>query len=109
MKKIIVQWVEEETWGYGKAMRVIESNSPRFVAGTRFDFGFFSIATDEGYIIESRPRIFANDQDDPHQPEAAEAPNEMTMPRETFGETVGRILSANDQSDPMRTSDGGSK
>jgi len=27
---------------------------------------------------------------------AVEALNEMTMPRETFGQTVGRILSAND-------------
>ena len=29
---------------------------------------------------------------------AVEALNEMTMPRETFGQTVGRILSANEKS-----------
>ena len=54
-KKITVQWVKEEEWGYGKAMRVIESNHPRFTVGSRFDFGFFSIATDEGYKIVSLP------------------------------------------------------
>ena len=32
---------------------------------------------------------------------AVEALNEMTMPRETFGQTVGRILSANSQVDPL--------
>lgn len=33
---------------------------------------------------------------------AVEALNEMTMPRETFGQTVGRILSANANGDGRR-------
>lgn len=53
-KTIIVQWVKEE-WGYGKAMRVVESDHPRVTVGSRFDFGFFNIATDEGYKIVSLP------------------------------------------------------
>lgn len=60
-KRIVVQWVEEKEWGYGKAMRVVESNHPRFTAGSRFDFGFFSVATDDGYEIESRPMINPKD------------------------------------------------
>lgn len=54
-KRIVVQWVAENEFGYGKAMRVVESNHPRFEVGSRFDFGFFSVATDDGYEIESRP------------------------------------------------------
>lgn len=54
-KTIVVQWVKEEEWGYGKAMRVIESDHERFTVGSRFDFGFFCIATDEGYRIISLP------------------------------------------------------
>lgn len=54
-KIIIVRWVPEEAFGYGKAMRVIESTHPRFVKGYRFDFGFMNIATDEGYTIISLP------------------------------------------------------
>lgn len=55
MKTIVVQWVTEETYGYGKAMRVISSSHERFTVGSRFDYGFFSIATDEGYTIVSLP------------------------------------------------------
>ena len=55
MKTIIVQWVLEEEWGYGKAMRVINSDHPRFTKGSRFDYGFFDIATNEGYTIISLP------------------------------------------------------
>jgi len=55
MKFITVKWVKEKGLGYDKAMRVIESSHPRFTVGTRFDFGFFNIATDEGYIITSVP------------------------------------------------------
>ncbi len=55
MKTIIVKWVEEKEWGYGKAMRVIVSDHERFSNGTRFDYGFFNIATDEGYTIISLP------------------------------------------------------
>lgn len=56
MKTIIVKWVDEEKYGYGKAMRVVESSHERFVNGTRFDFGFFRIATDEGFTIISLPK-----------------------------------------------------
>jgi len=55
MKNIVVKWVPEKDLGYGKAMRVIESDHPRFVKGSRFNFGFFGIATDEGYTIISIP------------------------------------------------------
>lgn len=55
MKLIIVQWVPEAKYGYGKAMRVAHSTHPRFTEGSRFDFGFFRIATAEGYTINSLP------------------------------------------------------
>lgn len=55
MKTIVVQWVPEETFGYGKAMRVIASDHERFTPGSRFDFGFMHVATDEGYTIVSLP------------------------------------------------------
>jgi hypothetical protein len=55
MKTILVQWVKEEESMYGKAMRVIASSHPRFSPGARFDFGFFNIATEEGYTIVSLP------------------------------------------------------
>ena len=56
MKLIIVQWVEEDrSFGYDQAMRVIMSNHERFVVGSRFDYGFFNIATNEGYLIISLP------------------------------------------------------
>ena len=34
---------------------VIESDHERFIKGSRFDYGFFRIATDEGYTIISLP------------------------------------------------------
>lgn len=52
MKEIVVKWVYD-TNIHGKEMRVISSNHPRFIKGSRFDFGFFDIATDEGYNIIS--------------------------------------------------------
>ena len=55
MKTIVVQWVPEKEFGYGKAMRVIVSDHPRFVVGYRFDFGFMDIVTDEGYTVVSIP------------------------------------------------------
>lgn len=55
MKYIVVKWVKEDQFGYGKAMRVVASNHPRWTVGHRFDFGFFGIATDEGYVITSFP------------------------------------------------------
>ena len=54
-KIIIVQWIPEEEWGYGKAMQVVYSTHPQFITGSRFDFGFFQIATNEGYMITSLP------------------------------------------------------
>lgn len=62
MKTIVVRWVKEEEWGYGKAMRVIESDHEKFKKGTRFYFGFFSIATDEGYTIISLPEEILRDK-----------------------------------------------
>ena len=53
MKTIVVRWVPEVE--YGKAMRVIESEHERFTPGTRFDYGFFNIVTDEGYTVISLP------------------------------------------------------
>ncbi len=55
LKRIVVQWIQEEGSIFGKGMRVVESNHERFIAGSRFDFGFFNIATDEGYAIVSLP------------------------------------------------------
>ena len=57
LKVIIVRWIKEEGWGYDKAMRVMESDHERFTKGSRFDFGFFNIATTEGYTIISLPLI----------------------------------------------------
>jgi hypothetical protein len=54
MKTIVVQWVPENS-PYNKAMRVIVSDHPRFIVGYRFDFGFMSIVTDEGYTVVSIP------------------------------------------------------
>ena len=54
MKTIIVKWIPCEEI-YSKEMRVIESDHERFVEGSRFDFGFFDIATNEGYTIISIP------------------------------------------------------
>ena len=53
MKEILVKWIYDKNIQYGKEMRVVESNHPRFVKGSRFDYGFFDIATDEGYTITS--------------------------------------------------------
>ena len=54
-KVIVVRWVPEETFCSGMAMRVVASDHPRFSTGTRFDFGFFKIATEEGFAICSLP------------------------------------------------------
>lgn len=55
MKTIVVQWVPEAEFGHEMAMRVIASGHPRFVPGSRFDFGFMKIATKDGYTIISIP------------------------------------------------------
>jgi len=54
MKTIVVQWVPENS-PYEKAMRVVVSDHPRFTVGSRFDFGFMHIVTDEGYVVVSLP------------------------------------------------------
>jgi hypothetical protein len=54
VKTIIVQWVPEAS-PYRKAMRVIASDHPRYTVGSRFDYGFFSIVTDDGYMVVSIP------------------------------------------------------
>jgi hypothetical protein len=56
MKTIVVQWrktLPDDL--YDQEMRVMASGHPRFVPGSRFDFGFFQIATNEGYTIISLP------------------------------------------------------
>lgn len=45
-------WVVEREFGYGKAMRVVASDHPRFVVGSRFDYGFLDIAVTEGYRVQ---------------------------------------------------------
>lgn len=54
-KIIIVQWIPEKEWGYERAMKVVYSTHRHFDVGSRFDFGFFQIATNEGYTIISLP------------------------------------------------------
>lgn len=50
-KFIRVTWVPEHEWGYRKAMRVVESDHPIFIVGSRFDYGFLNIAVDTGYEV----------------------------------------------------------
>ena len=62
MKIIIVQWVVcspelYKLFGYKTEMRVIHSTHPRFVAGTRFDYGFNGIAIEDGYTIIQLPVV----------------------------------------------------
>ena len=54
MKFIVVQWFKEDSI-YKKQMRVMQSTHPRFVNGSRFDFGFMEIAIDEGFAITVLP------------------------------------------------------
>jgi len=54
MKYIVAQWMPEDS-NYTKAMRVVRSNHPQFIDGSRFDFGFLDIASCEGYIITILP------------------------------------------------------
>jgi len=62
MKYITVQWRQEKS-PYGKAMRVVCSNHPRFIDGSRFDFGFLDIASCEGYTITILPSAGTLDQE----------------------------------------------
>ena len=54
MEYIVVQWLLESSI-HQKSMRVKVSNHPRFKTGTRFDFGFLEIASEEGYVITVLP------------------------------------------------------
>lgn len=56
MKKIIVKWYKLDNDGiYDSEMRVVYSDNPMFETGSRFDYGFMSIASRAGYIIEVLP------------------------------------------------------
>ena len=55
MKTIVFKWMTDG-FGTGDEMRVIESTHPWFVKGSRFDYGFFNIATGQGYTIISLPQ-----------------------------------------------------
>ena len=58
MKKITVMWIITTNDGmYVKEMRVLHSDHERFTIGTRFDYGFIQIASEEGFIIEILPLI----------------------------------------------------
>lgn len=49
-------WVEEKAFGYKHALKVVYSTHPRFTAGSRFDWGFAHIATQEdGYELHIAP------------------------------------------------------
>lgn len=53
---IVVKWFKCEPANfYDQEMRVMSSNHPRFIAGSRFDFGFMTIAGKEGYFITVIP------------------------------------------------------
>jgi len=54
MKYLVAQWRPEESH-YNMALYVVISNHPRFVEGSRFDFGFLNIASCEGYTITILP------------------------------------------------------
>jgi len=49
--KFIIAMNRPETGPYGSCARVIASNHPRFVANSRFDYGFLGIALDQGYTV----------------------------------------------------------
>lgn len=49
--KFIVAHLERERTDYGSIPVVLLSNHPRFVVGTRLDYGFLHIALDEGYAV----------------------------------------------------------
>lgn len=58
MTTIIVKWVpneNKENFVCDMLMLVIKSTHKRFKSGSRFDFGFFKVATKEGYTITSLP------------------------------------------------------
>ena len=54
MKYLVAQWRPEKSH-YNMALYVVCSNHPRFIDGSRFDFGFLNIASCEGYTITILP------------------------------------------------------
>lgn len=57
-KQITVQWQPARANGFyspGPWMKVVESNHPNYKVGSGFDFGFFNLATEQGYTIVSLP------------------------------------------------------
>ena len=38
-----------------KRMTVLHSTHPRFVSGTKFDYGFVSMSLDDGYVVTILP------------------------------------------------------
>jgi hypothetical protein len=50
-ERYIIAQMEREDSQYGSIPVVVFSNHPRFVAGTRFDYGFLHISLDEGYSV----------------------------------------------------------
>ncbi len=64
MKKItiILRPANEPYPLYSTVMYVQESNHPRFTVGKRFDYGFMSIAVEEGYTITVLPLGEAKDE-----------------------------------------------
>ena len=55
MKYVVVQWKTQANGQYRDEMRVVCSNHPRFVDGSRFDYGFMSISGREGYTVTVVP------------------------------------------------------
>ena len=59
MKAIVANmrsdWVEPYSKMGNKIPVVVESNHPRFVVGTRLDWGFVQVALDDGYAVTIHP------------------------------------------------------
>ncbi len=56
MKTIIIEWVKnDDKEFYAYDMKVIKSDHLKYKKGSRFDFGYFQLATIEGYTIISLP------------------------------------------------------
>lgn len=56
MRTIVVRWEHDQQAQYVAEMRVVESDHKRFAKGSRFDYGFFDVATNEGYTIILLPK-----------------------------------------------------
>ena len=53
--KIIVAQLVPEEGIYKRALCVVFSTHPRFITGTRFDWGFANISMNEGYSLTLLP------------------------------------------------------